>query len=112
MARAGIPVTAAIWGRRPDSKRRCLYLVTPAVNGQDPRPTYGAINRILDQQAAEGLTPVDWASVELVGTDTSAGRAVTEIVASLPQRSGVLVTRQPLGDSGIVARLVVPAPAA
>ena len=72
---AGIPVVAAFWGRREANDPWYLYIVTPAVDGVDPRPTYRVLDRVLAELTAAGLESIDWMTVQLVGTDTAAGKA-------------------------------------
>jgi hypothetical protein len=83
---AGVPVAAAFWGQRDEGDSWNLYVVTPAVDGVDARPTYRVLDQVLRPLAEAGQETIDGMAVRLIGTDTPAGRDATAAVAGLPAR--------------------------
>jgi hypothetical protein len=79
-------VTAAAWVKESDGGSWYLYLVSPAVDGRDPREGYRRLLAVIRQMPPPFR--VDRFEVKLIGPSEPIARAIAAIRDRSPGRSG------------------------
>lgn len=108
----GFDLVAAAWAREPSYGRWYLYLVSPAVENADPRPSYSVVRtalRDLDPAWAHPLERIDPFSVMLLAPSEPLGRGMLALHHHALGRFPTILGDTALGDAVVEGAYVYPA---
>lgn len=107
----GVDLVAACWAKTADYDRWLLYLVSPAVEGRDPRPVYLEIRTALREMETEWSQPfecVEPTTVQLIPpSDPLAQGLLTESPSALRKWSTLYGERM-IGNTFVEGAYIYP----